>query len=91
MNNVQMCWSLCADCVHFFSQRRSGAVLMESRYEEGQTDRGCIREKRVAPSAVLLFMLTYRRFLFKAGKKINGEEHEAAADILSLNCSCTSN
>ena len=26
-----MCWSLCAECVEFLSQRRSGAVLTESR------------------------------------------------------------
>ena len=30
MNNVQMLWSLCAECVEFLSQMRSGAVLMES-------------------------------------------------------------
>ena len=39
MNNVQMLWSLCAECVEFWSQMRSGAVLMESRHGEGQTDK----------------------------------------------------
>ena len=39
INNVQMFWSLCAECVEFLSQRRSGAVLMESRHGEGQTDK----------------------------------------------------
>ena len=33
-----MFWSLCAECVEFLSQRRSWAVLMESRHGEGQTD-----------------------------------------------------
>ena len=28
MNDVQMFWSLCAECVEFLSQRRSGAVLI---------------------------------------------------------------
>ena len=32
MNDVQMFRSLCAECVEFLSQMRSGAVLMESRH-----------------------------------------------------------
>ena len=50
MNDVQMFWSVCAECVEFSSQMRSGAVLMESRHEEGwagQMNRGCIRDKGV--------------------------------------------
>ena len=39
MSDVQMFWSLCAECVEFLSQKRSGAVLMESRRGEGQTDK----------------------------------------------------
>ena len=39
MNDVQMFWSLCAECVEFLSQRRSGAELMDSRHGEGQTDK----------------------------------------------------
>ena len=39
MSDVQMFWSLCAECVEFFSQMWSGAVLMESRHGEGQTDK----------------------------------------------------
>ena len=47
MNDVQMFWSLCAECVEFLSQRRSGAVLMESRHGEGQTDKqGLYQRKR---------------------------------------------
>ena len=37
MSDAQMFWSLCAECVEFLSQRRIGAVLMESRHGEGQT------------------------------------------------------
>ena len=39
MSDVQMFWSLCAECVEFLSQRRSGAVSMESRHGEDQTDK----------------------------------------------------
>ena len=39
MNDVQMFWSFCVECVKFWSQMRSGAVLMESRHGEGQTDK----------------------------------------------------
>ena len=39
--------SLCAECVEFLSQMRSGAVVMESRHEEGQTDKqGLYQRKR---------------------------------------------
>ena len=31
-----MFWSLCAECLEFLGQRRSGAVLIESRHEEVQ-------------------------------------------------------
>ena len=47
MNDVQMFWSLCAECVKFLSQMRSGAVSMESRHGEGQTDKqGLYQRKR---------------------------------------------
>ena len=47
MNDVRMFWSLCAECVEFLSQIRSGAVLMESRHGEGQTDKqGLYQRKR---------------------------------------------
>ena len=46
MSDVQMFWSLCAECVEFLSQRRSGAVLMENRHA-GQTDKqGLYQRKR---------------------------------------------
>ena len=47
MNDVQMFWSLCAECVEFLSQMRSGTVLMESRHGEGLTDtQGLYQRKR---------------------------------------------
>ena len=47
MNDVQMFWPLCAECVELLSQRRSGAVLMEIRLGEGQTDKqGLYQRKR---------------------------------------------
>ena len=47
MSDVQMFWSLCAECVELLSQRRSGAVLMESRHGDGQTDKqGLCQRKR---------------------------------------------
>ena len=47
MSDVQMFWSLCAECVELLSQRRSRAVLMDSRHAEDQTDkRGLYQRKR---------------------------------------------
>ena len=39
MNDVQMLWSLCTECVEFLSQTKSGAVLMDSRHGEDHTDK----------------------------------------------------
>ena len=58
MSDVQMFWSLCAKCVEFLSQRRSGAVLMESRHEKvRQINRGCIRGKNESQSADSLYSI----------------------------------
>ena len=47
MSDVQTFWSLCAEGAEFLSQRRSGAVLMESRHGDGQTDKqGLYQRKR---------------------------------------------
>ena len=47
MNDVQMLWTQYAECTEFLSQIRSGVVLMESRHEEGQTDKqGLYQGKR---------------------------------------------
>ena len=49
MSNVQMFWSLYAECIEFLSQRRNGTIWMESRHEEvKQINRDYIREKGVA-------------------------------------------
>ena len=47
MSDVQMFWSLCAERVEFMGQSRRRGVLMESRCEEGQTDKqGMYQRKR---------------------------------------------
>ena len=46
MSDVQMCWSLCVECVEFLSQRRSEAVLMESRHGEVQTDKQGLNQRK---------------------------------------------
>ena len=47
MSDIQMFWSLRAECVERLSQRRSGAVVMESRHRKGQTDKqGLYQRKR---------------------------------------------
>ena len=46
MSDVQMFWSLCTECVEFLSQMRSGAVLMESRHGEGQTDKQGLYQRK---------------------------------------------
>ena len=46
MNGVQTFWSLCGECVEFLSQMRSGAVLMESRHGEGQTDKQGLYQRK---------------------------------------------
>ena len=47
MNDVQLFWSLFAECEEFLSQMRSGAILMESRHGKGQTGKqGLYQRKR---------------------------------------------
>ena len=47
MSDVRTFWSLCAECIEFWSQRKSGAALMESRHGEGQTDKtGAVSEEK---------------------------------------------
>ena len=55
MSNVQMFWSLCAECLEFLSQRRSGAVLMESRYGEGQTDKQGLYQRKRSDSVLTAY------------------------------------
>ena len=55
MSDVQMFWSSCAECVEFLSQRRSGAVLMESRYGEGQTDKQGLYQRKRSDSVLTAY------------------------------------
>ena len=57
MSDVQMFWSLCVECVEFLSQRRSGAVLMESRHGEGQTDKQGLYQRKRSDSVDNLYLI----------------------------------
>ena len=57
MNSVQVFWSLCAECVEFLSQMRSGAVLLESRHGEGQTDKQGLYQRRRSDSVDNLYSI----------------------------------
>ena len=56
MGNVQMFRSLCAECVEFFSQMRSGAVSMESRQGEGQTDKQGLCQRKGSDRELTTFI-----------------------------------
>ena len=58
-NDVQMFWSLCAECVEFLSQMRSGAVLMKSRHGEGQTDQQGLYQRKKSDRV----LTTYIRYV----------------------------
>ena len=55
MSDAQMVWSLCAECVEFSSQRRSGAVLMESRHGRGQTDKQGLYQRKRGDRALTIY------------------------------------
>ena len=57
MNDVKMFRSLCAECVGFLSQMRSGAVLMESRHGEGQTDKQGLYQRKRSESVDNLYLI----------------------------------
>ena len=59
MNDVQMFWSLRAERVEFLSQMRSGAVLMESRHGEGQTDKQALYQRKKSERV----LTTYIRYV----------------------------
>ena len=46
MSDGHMFWSLYAECVEFLSQRKTAAVFMESRSEEGQTDKQRLYQRK---------------------------------------------
>ena len=60
MNSVQVFWSLCAECVEFLSQMRSGAVLVESRHREGQTDKQGLYQRKRSDKV----LTTYIQYVF---------------------------
>ena len=81
MNDVQMFWSLCAECVEFLSQRRSGAVLMESRHGEGQTDKQGLYQRKRSDRV----LTTYVRYVlvWAASEKIReGVKHDLVYQLL---------
>ena len=59
MSDAQMFWSLCAESVEFLSQRRNGAVLMESRHGEGQIDKQGLYQRKRSDKA----LTTYTRYV----------------------------
>ena len=59
MNDVQMFWSLCAECVEFLSQMRSGAVLMERRHGEGETKKQRLCQRKMSDRV----LTTYIRYV----------------------------
>ena len=59
MNSVQVFWSLCVECVEFLSQMRSGAVLVESRHREGQTDKQGLYQRKMSDRV----LTTYIRYV----------------------------
>ena len=59
MSDVQTVWSLSTECVEFLSQRRSGAVLMESRHREGQTDKQGLYQRQKTDRV----LRTYARYV----------------------------
>ena len=60
MNDVQMFWSLCVECIEFLGQRRSGAVLMESRHAECQTDKQGLYQRKRSDKV----LTTYIQYVF---------------------------
>ena len=60
MSDVQMFLSLCAECVGFLSQRRNGAVLMERRHGEGQTDKQGLYQRKRSDRV----LTAYTRYMF---------------------------
>ena len=57
MSDVQMFWSLCAECLEFLSQMRSRTVLMESRHREGQTDKQGLYQRKRSDSVDNLYSI----------------------------------
>ena len=52
---------LCAECVEFLSQRRSGAISTESRHEEDQTDKQELYQRKRSDRV----LTTYTRYVLR--------------------------
>ena len=65
-----MFWSLCAECTECLSQRRSAAVLMESRRGEGPTDEQGLYQRKWSDRVLTVYI----RYVLKwaAGEKLGG-------------------
>ena len=61
MNDVQIFWSLFAECEEFLSQMRSGAVLMESRHRESQGDKQGLYQRKGSD----IVLTTYIRYVLE--------------------------
>ena len=57
--------SLCAECIEFLSQRRSGDALMESRHEEGQTDKQGLHPRKRSGMQTFFFSYTLGNFAWR--------------------------
>ena len=59
MSDVKGFWSLCAECEKFLSHWRIGAVLMEIKHEEGQTDKQGLYQRKGSGRV----LTTYTRYV----------------------------
>ena len=80
MSDVQMFWSLCAECVEFLSQRRSGVVLMESRHGEGQTDKQELYQRKRS-DRVLTTYIRYVPGCAASEEFLGGVKHDLVYEL----------
>ena len=80
MNDVQVFWSLCAECVEFLSQMRSRAVLMESRHG-GQTDKQGLYQRKRSDRV----LIAYSRYVLRwaaSEEFLDGVKHDLVYELL---------
>ena len=82
MNDVRMFWSLCAECVEFLSQIRSGSVLMESRHGEGQTDKQGLYQRKKKSDRVLTTYIRYVLGWAASEEFLEGVKHDLVYELL---------
>ena len=82
MSDVQMFWSLWAECVEFLSQRRSGAVSMESRQKEGSTDKQGLYQREEKKSDRVFTAYTRYVLGWAVTEKFRGEvKHDLVYEL----------